>query len=53
MVGTPPMVISLRHGEVSVGVVLLFQRGSSSASLSSAKSSLEPPTIFLALLSSY
>jgi hypothetical protein len=33
--------------------VLLIQRGSSSASLPSAKSSLELPTVFLTLPSSY
>jgi hypothetical protein len=53
MVGMPPMIILLCCGEVPVNVVLLFWRGSSSTSLSSAKSSLELPTFFLALLSSY
>jgi hypothetical protein len=52
MVRVPPMVILPRHGEVPVCSVLLFRRGSSSASLPSVKSSLEPPAIFLALLSS-
>jgi hypothetical protein len=53
MIETPPMVIFLRHGEVPVGVVLLFWRGSSSTSLPSLQSSLEPPAIFLDFLSSY
>jgi hypothetical protein len=53
MDGMPPMVILLHRGEVPVDVVLIFRRGSSSASLPSANSSLEPPTIFLAFLSSY
>jgi hypothetical protein len=53
MVGTPPMVILLLHGKVLVCVILLFHLGSSSASLPSAKSSLESPIIFIALLSSY
>jgi hypothetical protein len=53
MVKTPPMVIFFHRGEVSVYVVLLFRRGSSSTILPSAKSSLEPPAIFLSLLSSY
>jgi hypothetical protein len=53
MVRMPPMVILLHRGEVPVYVILLFLRGSSSTSLPSAKSSLESPVIFLALLSSY
>jgi hypothetical protein len=53
MVRMPPMVIFLQHGKVSVGVVFLFWQGSSSTSMPSAKSSLEPPTIFLDFLSSY
>jgi hypothetical protein len=53
MVKTPSKVILLCCGEVSVSVVLLFQRGTSSVSLPSAKSSLENSTIFLSFLSSY
>jgi hypothetical protein len=53
MVGTPPTVILLLCGEVLVSIVLLFRRGSSSAKLPSAKSSMEPPVIFLYFLSSY
>jgi hypothetical protein len=53
MVGTPPMVAYLCCGEVSVYIVMLFQRGLGSVSLLSAKSSLELPTIFLTSLSSY
>jgi hypothetical protein len=47
------MVILLHHGEVLVSAILLFQRGSIFANFLSAKSSLEPPAIFLAFLSSY
>jgi hypothetical protein len=53
MVGMPPMVIFLHRGEVPICFVLRFRRGSISANLPSTKSSLEPPAIFLALLSSY
>jgi hypothetical protein len=53
MVRMPLTIIFLHHGEVPICVVMLFQRGSSSTNLSSVKSSLEPPTIFIALLSSY
>jgi hypothetical protein len=53
MVGMPPMFIFLSRGEVPVCSVLLFMQGSSSSSLPSAKSSLEPTTIFLSFLSSY
>jgi hypothetical protein len=47
------MVIFLRCCEVLVSVVLLFRQGSSSASIPSAKSSLEPLAILRALISSY
>jgi hypothetical protein len=53
MVEMPPTNIFLRHGEVPICVVLLFRRGSSSASLPYENSSLEPPIIFLDLFSSY
>jgi hypothetical protein len=53
MVGMPPTVILLLHGEVPICVVLLFWRGSISLNFPSTKSSQEPPAIFLALLSSY
>jgi hypothetical protein len=33
MIGTPPTVILLRRGEVLVDFILIFRRGSSSASL--------------------
>jgi hypothetical protein len=53
MVEIPPKVILLHRGESQVGVVPLFHRGSSYLKLPSTKCSLEPPAIFLALLSSY